>query len=349
MYGAALGCSGCNGNGGCNGGCGGSPCGNFGTDCGCSGGWFVYTGGLIMTRDKPNPFFVAFNQSNNADQLLSTAQASPHFHGGEEVTFGRFCGCDCGWEATYWGIQDLRGSASITDPNNNLGTPMDTTNGGVLINGQPADSFFANAHQMFVWRDDQVNNVEVNFLYNPCGGDNCACVHDTWIAGARFFEFDENLLWTTVAGGHSLGDDGGMDQANFQVRTKNYLVGFQLGNKLEWRVNDCFSIYGLPTFGIYGNHCTSDTTLFSCTSTTYDIKAAKDIVSFIGQCDVGANWDINCHWAVTGGYRVLAVSGIALSDNQFPAFLAATGDLANVKTNGDLVLHGAFAGVTFRW
>ena len=47
----------------------------------------------------------------------------------------------------------------------------------------------------------------------------------------------------------------------------------------------------------------------------------------------------------TGG----ATTGVALSDNQFPAFLAATGDLKDVKTNGDLVLHGAFAGVTFRW
>ena len=51
VYGAGLGCSGCNG---APGGCGGSPCGNFGTDCGCCGGWFVYTGGVVMTREQAN-------------------------------------------------------------------------------------------------------------------------------------------------------------------------------------------------------------------------------------------------------------------------------------------------------
>ena len=282
--------------------------------------------------------------------MFNTSKAGARWGGGEEVTFGRFCGCDCGWEATYWGVQQLNGSASIVDGTNNLGTPMDKTYGCVLINGQPADSYYTNAHQMLLWRDDQVNNVEINFLYNPCGGDNCACVKDTWLAGVRFLDFDENLLWTTVSSGETYGQNGGVDEANFDVRCKNYLVGFQLGNKFEWRINDCFSIYGLPTFGIYNNYATSETKLYSGNQvTTYDIKGNKDVASFIGQCDVGMTYNVGCHWSLTGGYRVLAVSGVALSDNQFPAFLAATGDLRDVKTNGDLVLHGAFAGVTFRW
>ena len=49
-----------------------------------------------------------------------------------------------------------------------------------------------------------------------------------------------------------------------------------------------------------------------------------------------------------GGYRVVAVTGVALADNQIPHFLAAANEFADVKTNGELILH-AHLGVSFRW
>jgi len=43
------------------------------------------------------------------------------------------------------------------------------------------------------------------------------------------------------------------------------------------------------------------------------------------------------------------VSGIALSDEQIPHFLAAADEFQQIDSNGDLILHGAFVGADFRF
>ena len=203
------------------GGCGSpsvSVCGSQ-SGCGCDGGcgcgcccnpWYGYAGGLVMTRDQPNKYWTTYNQANNADQVLNTGNASAHWDGGAEVTVGRCFGCDNKVDLTYWGIWQLKGAASITDPGNNLGTPLDTTNGGLMLNGQTADSFYAGSHETLIKRNDQVNNIELNWSYCPTGADQSCGTSSTWFCGIRFFRFDEDLLWTSVAGGFTYGENGGM-------------------------------------------------------------------------------------------------------------------------------------------
>ncbi len=343
------------GAGGC-GGCGNGCCGGFGgrgygggCDC-CCNPWYGYAGGLVMTRDKPNPFWTTYNQANNADQVLNTADATPHWDGGAEFSIGRCIGCENRIEATYWGVWDMNGSASITDPNNNLGTPMNTTVGGVMIGGQTADSFFTNAHETLLKRDDQVNNVEINWCYNPCAAD-CGCgLTSTWLAGFRYFRFDEDLLWTSVAGGFTYNENGGADQANLEVRCKNDLAGFQVGNCLNWHFCNRCGVYLGTKFGIYGNEATTNSSLYSGSGVSgFAYSGHRDDVAFIGQADLGLNYNITCRWQATVGYRVVVATGLALSDNQIPFYLAGQDDFQDVKTNGDLVLHGAFAGVQYCW
>ena len=79
----------------------------------------------------------------------------------------------------------------------------------------------------------------------------------------------------------------------------------------------------------------------------FNIDGQKSDFSMLGQLDVGVNYMIGCHTRLYGGYRGVAVSGIALSDQQIPPFLADTAGFANLESNGDLILHGAFAGVEF--
>ena len=329
---------GCGGEGGC-GGCG----------C-CCNPWYGYVGGLVMTRDQPNKYWTTYNQANNDDQVLNTANANAHWDGGGEVTIGRCFGCGNKLDVTYWGIWQLKGSASVTDPTNNLGTPLDTTNGGLTLNGQTADSFYASSHETVIQRNDQVNNIEVNWSYNPTAAD-CSCgVSSSWLVGFRYFRFDEDLLWTSVAGGFTYGEDGGADQADLQFRCKNDLYGFQVGNRLDWKFCDRCGIFLGTKGGIYDNNASTESTWSTGSGVNgFAYSGHKDTVSFIGQADLGLTYDFNCRWSATLGYRVLFATGLALSDNQIPAFLAAQSDMQDVKTNGDLVLHGGFAGVSFCW
>jgi hypothetical protein len=341
----------------CTTGCASGNCANSGITSemaamGCCQGpvWYGYVGGLIMNRNQPNKYWTTYNQANNNDQVLNTAQAEDRWTGGGEIRIGHSFGCDCGLEATYWGVWNMHGNASVSDSNNNLGTPLDTTNGGITLGGQTADSFYASSHQAIIQRDDNVNNVELNWYYNANAADTCARFQSSWLAGVRFLKFDENLLWTSVAGGSYLNEAGGVDQANIDERVENYMVGFQIGNRVDWRINDCWSLYGLPKIGIYGNHATNESSFYRGDGVTaFDLHGSTDTVSFIGQMDLGLDYQFNCHWKATFGYRVLFVSGVALSDEQLPAFLAAADDFKDVKTNGDLVLHGGFAGLEFRF
>jgi len=318
----------------------------------CGPSWYFAADGLIMTRNEPNKYWTTYDQSNNNLQILNTEQANVHWDGGAQMTLGyQFC-CECGIEATYWGIFNMNGFASVSSATNNLGTPLDTTNGaaGLLLGGQTPDSFFTNASQMLIWRHDDVNNVEINYVYNPSAADSCSCVQAKWLAGFRLFTFNENLLWTSVAGGFTLGSNGGANQANLNVQAENLLAGFQIGSHVEWRMFKRLSLTATPTMGIYGNHAETDSHYYRGDGVNgFDISGAKDTVSFIGQLDLGLKYDINCNWSVVGGYRVMVATGVALADNQIPHFLAAADEFADVKINGELVLHGVYAGVQCCW
>jgi hypothetical protein len=202
---------------------------------------------------------------------------------------------------------------------------------------------------VYLWRDDQVNNVEINFTYNPWGYDNCGW-NMTWLAGIRYFKFDENLLWTSVAGGFNLGDNGGVDQANINVHCENDLWGVQWGVVLGYRFGCHLSLFAVPKVGIYCDDAESQSRYYRGDGVVgFDITGHKDTCSFLGSLDLGLAYDIGCHWSIVGGYRIVAVSGIALSDNQIPHFLAASDEFADTKVNGDLIVHGAFFGATFRY
>jgi hypothetical protein len=49
------------------------------------------------------------------------------------------------------------------------------------------------------------------------------------------------------------------------------------------------------------------------------------------------------------GYRVLAATGIGLADNQIPPYLNDIPTIQDIDRNGSLILHGAFAGLTYRF
>jgi hypothetical protein len=49
------------------------------------------------------------------------------------------------------------------------------------------------------------------------------------------------------------------------------------------------------------------------------------------------------------GYRVVAATGIGLADNQLPQYMVDIPEIANIDHNGQLILHGAFMGITYNF
>ena len=70
-------------------------------------------------------------------------------------------------------------------------------------------------------------------------------------------------------------------------------------------------------------------------------------MSVLSQIDVGLDWQITQCLSARLGYRVVAATGIGLADNQIPPYLNDIPAIQDIDRNGNLLLHGAFAGVTY--
>jgi hypothetical protein len=323
-----------------------------------------------MGRTGANKLYTTFDQNNQAHQLLYFPP--PDWGGGVDMRIGYWFGCGCcgdpcgcgscapsgraGIEVAYWGVWGMNGVANLTDAAtgpNSLGTVMNDGFVGFLA-PDDASQWFDNARAVRLLRNDEVNNVEVNFLYMPCC-EACNHFQMTALAGFRYFQFRDNLEWDQFAG---TGLPAGPDEAITIANVSNNLFGFQIGAYMNYQICNRWSIFAVPKVGIYGNHIAGFNSMFLSDGTQARFDANGDALNFnnsgnvfsvLGQIDVGFNWWFSRNWSFVGGYRVVAASGVALADNQIPQFFADEAGWKSIKTNGDLVLDGAFAGIECRF
>ena len=123
--------------------------------------------------------------------------------------------------------------------------------------------------------------------------------------------------------------------AFLQDNLTNDLWGLQAGFDSSYRFLNCWRAFVRPEFGIYDNHMTLNYNLYAASSTTgqqyqgssstyanpnYPIHTTNDGFSFLTQVDVGLDWQVTQHVSIQGGYRVVAVTGMGLADNQVPFY-----------------------------
>ncbi len=98
----------------------------------------------------------------------------------------------------------------------------------------------------------------------------------------------------------------------------NDLVGFQLGNTLNYCVGRRAAFYGMTRMGIYGNHAQFNSDL-GVTGTrayasagpflnqNYMISGSKTDVAFLGELGTGVHYRLTPKWSANVGYRAIAV------------------------------------------
>jgi len=65
----------------------------------------------------------------------------------------------------------------------------------------------------------------------------------------------------------------------------------------------------------------------------------------LGEIDLGLGYQISQCWRITGGYRALGISGIALATDQIPPFFSYYDAAAQINSSNSMILHGAYAGI----
>jgi hypothetical protein len=373
-----LGSNGC-ADGSCDGPSGCNLGGYFHDLSGLTSGWYGSAAGLIMTRDMPDRRILTSEIGDPTARVLSNRDADIDWEGGFEVIFGRCITNNLRWEAGYWGVGPFRGSALVVDPTNSLISTIDLNS--VDIGPDAASDFFDASAGHSVYRDSDVQNIEFNMIYRPgcfgacgdgaCGGGACgygdsgygASCSNPWsvelLAGIRYFRFEDFLRYGGVEGGASFGDLGGMREAYMQSDVENHLIGFQIGALIDYNVARCWTLYARPKFGIYGNSMNHNFNVRRgdelengynwVTGDTFPARSNGTDVSFLAEVDLGVRWDYNCHWSAFAAYRAVAVTGVALSDDQFPTALADIPSIRAIDSNGSLVVHGLVAGLQFQF
>ena len=72
--------------------------------------------------------------------------------------------------------------------------------------------------------------------------------------------------------------------------------------------------------------------------------------STAGQLDVGGRWAISNNLSINFGYRALALSGVAISeDNAIRNQFHNLDGIRSGQAQGSFVMHGAFGGATYCW
>ena len=181
-----------------------------------------------------------------------------------------------------------------------------------------------------------------------------------WALGFRYFRANEDLYMAYDNFDTQFDYNLPNSELFHDVETENNLIGFQLGLNMDYYLTRCFNIEAGTKFGIFGNDMNVYQRIYNSYGDAYidstspqflSINENDTDVSFLGELRAGIGYKIGCHWRLTGGYRVLAATCMALPENQL-AYGRVTADLAHLRTidnDASLILHGAYAGLEFAW
>jgi len=361
--------------------CGHATCGDTCCQAPCCP-WYGSVLALVMTRDRPNQLWTSYETNNNPNQIdLDTegwrwgaevrigrrfccAQPTCTESCGESC-YGQTCGQGCGgqiyspWalEAVFWTLDSFEGMAYLSHVNG-LSTPLTVRYNE--FNGVNAMAYFDGAAGHRLWRSNEYYNIELNLVRTPMFRMAEAPWNVDWLVGLRYFRFKDEWIFGSVAGGYSWGEDPSQE-AFIEDRVTNDLFGVQLGFEADYTLFRTWSFFFAPKVGIYNNHIDnyfnvylgdgtiSNPTAASGMTGSYPVASTKDVVSFLTQIDVGVDWRFAPRWSLRGGYRVVVATGIALADNQIPPYIVDIPEIASIDTNGELILHGAFFGLTYNF
>jgi len=181
-----------------------------------------------------------------------------------------------------------------------------------------------------------------------------------WMCGFRYFRFDEGLEFASADSSDQFGVVP-RDDMYYTIDVDNHLIGCQLGFQADYAWRQRLHWIAATKFGLYANHINHYSRIIGNRGPAYvggigpnagmlfDVPSSKTDVAFLGELDLGLGWHITPRLQASVGYRVVAVTGVALATNQIPYNFAGIQDVADVDSNGSLILHGGYAGAEYCW
>ena len=328
----------------------GAPC-DLGGSCDAgnrgarTSNWVVGINGLWFSRDYEDDIGLSYNAT---PAYLSSTDADHDFFGGVEAVLSRRNCNGQGTEFRYWGLFPSQSDVALTNGRtvwSGLQWVTDPTSGNNVYNTYNV----ATDHR--IYRNSEFHNFEANLLSN---GGTCGRRSYEWVAGFRWFEFDENFRYNTVTnvGGYS-------SVYNYELDASNTLLGFQMGGRKELCLSQRLRLHLAGKAGVFNNYIRHRQSLQNGTGTygqinsgpyngqDYNYASTKNDLAVMGELDLGMSWQFQNCWRLRTGYRVVGFSGVALAPDQIPSNFQDAADIQRIDSNGSLILHGFYTGAEF--
>ncbi len=326
----------------------------------CGPTWYARVAGLAFTRNRPRFGQISYDDTNLVGQVLSTDTGLGQWDFGPEVRLGWYLNPCTALEFTYWGIyaDDTGATTYASQLVGNLNSALDFSPVNIGVDNVNDLYDAAQAHR--ITRDYSVHNFELNLLGGQLPRFDGNCLQLGYLAGFRYLRFGEQFEYASADANPVFGADPA-NEAYYDINVRNNLWGFQVGGRADWYMTPQFSIYAAPKFGIYANYMEQRSRIYNANGVAvvgpgnplaggaFDIASDKTITSFIGEVDLGMNYQLTQCWSAAVGYRALAISGLAYATDQIPSHFADLPGVVAIDDNADMILHGAYASVTLTW
>lgn len=279
---------------------------------------------LARTHSANVPVTVTLPPGSHVVLNAEDATLNGLYRPGALLTLGRRFDQVSAVELTFFGFNSWKNAKQVTGP-------ATLSLAGPLAN-VTQDYIFAD--RMLIDYVSSVYNVEGNYTQTISGLK--------LLSGFRYMRFNESFnIQSDVTALSS--------SSNYLVRTKNNLIGGQLGVGFDWQW-DRLTFDLLGKFGVFAN-VAEQNTLMKDLNDTFVRRNFQDHtmpVSEILEAGINGSFRIFDWLALRGGYRFMWINNLALAPDQLN-FQNTPGSGASVNGHGYVYLHGVNVGLEAKW
>lgn len=288
---------------------------------------YVIADAIIGTRTlSQGPLMV--DRNTRATMFETTSSLSVNWIGAPRITAGAYVFEEWSAEVSLFGFYDWHGRGddvltARTAPIAALPFP------GVAMAFAPGDT------QRYDYAS-RLTNAELNVRRHL--GDNLSV-----LAGVRYVNVHEQLSGELYRSNTAF-------LGNWLARTENNLIGPQIGFDWGLPITCRLGLAATGKFGLFGaseNQTTAGS--FFAAGTPGERRASAEQIAYLGEMGLKGTYQFSESATLYMGYNVLWLGGVATAPNQLTASNFAPGGAANISTGGNIFVHGAFAGMEFRW
>jgi Putative beta barrel porin-7 (BBP7) len=278
--------------------------------------WTVRAGAAILHRSKPDDNVIA-TSPGGLFEIVAGGDFSFGWDSGVDIYAARQLGNCYGIEARYFNVDSRAGFDNNLTVDLNFG-------GGISINILDVDSVY----------QSNLDSAELNMRID-------SSPRVTWLAGFRYVDLQEVLDYKIT--------EFVFFDNDVRWRTTNHLYGGQMGADLNlWNLNSPLRINSILKAGIYGNDAENRFRFDPAIGPTLFGGGNSSDVAFVGEIDINVAYQMTQHFALTGGYQLMWINGVALASDQAGTTFASS-DVNVITTSGDLFYNGALVGAIFTW